>query len=332
MSTSPLIIVGNPRSGTTLLRLMLTCHPNICVPPEGPFLYMLEPVYGSLKRYDDAVINRFVADVLHVPKMEEWDLDSHSLTKRLKDGCHASFRYLVDGVYREYMAKRGKGKGRWGDKSGSYTIAGLSTIRRVFPNAFIIHLVRDGRDVACSYRSLEGLEGKYAPHLPTHVMEIAYKWQQNVERIDDFLKAWPAKQQALVHYEDLVSDPESVLHSLCNSLDEKFDTSMVEFHQQNAEFSLEPKVYLAWKQKTLEAVSPSQVGRWRKELTESEVAHFEALAGHALCRYGYQTQSLHDNLEYKRFWLLLKANIFRLRKEIRQQGAYMYRHFISRKS
>ena len=44
-SEAPVFIIGNPRSGTTLIRLMLTCHPQIVIPPESGFLVTLYPKY-----------------------------------------------------------------------------------------------------------------------------------------------------------------------------------------------------------------------------------------------------------------------------------------------
>lgn len=45
--STPIFILGNPRSGTTLLQLMLACHPRLAVPPECGFALWLYDRYGD---------------------------------------------------------------------------------------------------------------------------------------------------------------------------------------------------------------------------------------------------------------------------------------------
>jgi hypothetical protein len=311
----PIVIVGNSRSGTTLLRLMLTCHRNICIPPEGPFIVLLEPKYGQIRYFEDDTIRSVVEDLLQVTKMDQWNLDYDSLLERLKGGPRDSYSAIVDGVYREYMSSIGAVKKRWGDKSGSYTINRLASIKRSLPNTFLLHLVRDGRDVACSYQALQGVQGKYAPRLPTDPLEIAYEWKHNLNRIDRFLREWPLEQQTEVRYEDLVTAPASTLQRLCARLGEDYDPEMLDFNRRNVERVLEPKVYLAWKQKTLEEVSASRVGRWKTELSQAEVYLIETLAGEVLGRYGYDLSDA-CNRQSLRLRLILQVGLFRLRKTL----------------
>src|SRR5262245_29623816 len=47
MTVPPVFIVGCPRSGTTLLRLMLTSHPNISISSEGAHIYHIARNYSS---------------------------------------------------------------------------------------------------------------------------------------------------------------------------------------------------------------------------------------------------------------------------------------------
>src|SRR3546814_17783449 len=61
------------------------------------------------------------------------------------------YRDFVDAIFRCYADAQGKP--RWGDKTPFYT-PDIDIIRRVFPDAKIVHLVRDGRDVVLSQRSI----------------------------------------------------------------------------------------------------------------------------------------------------------------------------------
>jgi Sulfotransferase family len=87
----------------------------------------------------------------------------------------------VSAVYATYAASQGKTGSRWGDKNNFYRhhLAELATL---FPSAGFVHIVRDGRDVAASYRALSTLSAgsKYAPRLPTAIAEIAADWISGV--------------------------------------------------------------------------------------------------------------------------------------------------------
>lgn len=116
----PLILVGAPRSGTKMLREMLKLHPSI----DGP-LYELERVwcYGN----KDKIGKR---------------LEPSNLTPDIK-------KYIRNYFYK--MASCNKGK-RIIDKNVSNTLR-VEYVNAIFPDSPIIHIVRDGRDAACSTRA-----------------------------------------------------------------------------------------------------------------------------------------------------------------------------------
>jgi hypothetical protein len=285
---------------------MLTCHPRICIPPEGGWLIQLYPKYihGA---FDRELIVAFLDDLLSTPKIEGWNLNRAELLRDLRDKLPKSYADAASRVYRHYAEQFGKD--RWGDKNNFY-LNHLETIARLFPDAVFVHIVRDGRDVACSYRALQDDRSKYAPRLPTDILEIAYRWQRDVDRVDGFLDKWHPERRTVVRYEDLVTAPASVLEELCAVLGEEYSPAMLEFYLQNAELSLEPKEFIGWKRKTLEEVSPSQVRRWQAELVEEEIRAFESLAADALSRHGYRLYAT----ARRDMQLTARINLLRMRK------------------
>ena len=296
LSDAPVIVVGNPRSGTTLLRLMLTCHPNICIPPEGPFIYKLFDKYGDFLEGHFSS-EKLIKALMNTPKIELWGIDVDRVRNIFSEQEDIDYQAFIKAVYLEYMRKHDIKKNRWGDKSGSYTINGLPILKESFTQAFIIHIVRDGRDVACSYRGVKPSSDPYAPHLPEDILEIAYIWKGNLKKINTFLEAWPRDQQCTVLYEELVNDPESVLRKICTAIGESFHSDMLSFYEKNREKGLEPPRFLNWKEKTLQEVTTTQVKRWRQELDKSEVVLFNKMAGEILQHYGYE--ELHDSLSFE---------------------------------
>ena len=115
----PFFIIGNPRSGTTLLRLMLTCHPNIVVPPECGFAVWWYPKYDNLKNWinDETLIQQFLDDLMISKKIESWQINFPELFKYLITSKPQSYGDIVSSVYEWYGLNQGKNISIWGDKN-----------------------------------------------------------------------------------------------------------------------------------------------------------------------------------------------------------------------
>jgi hypothetical protein len=123
----PVFIGGASRSGTTLLTRLLSAHPELYVGPEtGIFTG-----------------NRNVDHLTRVTKLpNEW------LSAVLRKSC-------CQGDFIQRLMRRlaaDAGKPRWGEKTPA-NIRHIERILQFFPNASLIHIIRDGRDVACSLRT-----------------------------------------------------------------------------------------------------------------------------------------------------------------------------------
>ena len=144
------IIVGSPRSGTTLLRLMLDSHPDMAIPPEtgfltiGPDLALVEK--DPRRHFAQSLIN-FPPDA---PGWSDFRISEEDFTAKIEalepftvaDGFRCFYQ-----LYAERF-----GKVRWGDKTPLYLL-NMPMIESLLPEAHFIHIVRDGRDCAASLRS-----------------------------------------------------------------------------------------------------------------------------------------------------------------------------------
>ena len=184
----PVYIIGNPRSGTSLLRLMLTCHPEVVIPPEGQFFLWLEGKYGDMIFPEAA--NRFIDELVETKKFEMWGIEKLQLQEIFKEYVPQSFRDAVALVYCTYGVLKGRTEFKyWGDKNTLWDDK-LNRVLNYFPNSKFIHIVRDGRDVACSFKDLSAKEMhtfKYGPRMPDKIDNIAEYWATNVSFIKKFL-------------------------------------------------------------------------------------------------------------------------------------------------
>jgi len=286
---SPIFIIGNPRSGTTLLRLMLTCHRNIVIPPECGFAVWWYQKYRnwnseSAKQNLDA----FLDDLFGSKKIETWNLNRELLRETLSEKEPESYSDLVSLIYEKFAMQQKETFKRWGDKN-NYYLNHIETIFELFSDVQFIHIVRDGRDIACSYKKLavSKFDSKYAPQLPTEISEIAREWINNLKKIRKSFQTIGWDKVIEIRYEDLVTESEKTLRNICSFLNEEYDPSMSDFYLLNMEKELEPRELMQWKGKTLEKPTRSEVEKYQIELTLPEIKEFEIIAEELLAHYRY---------------------------------------------
>ena len=150
-------------------------------------------------------------------------------------------------------------------------------------------LVRDGRDVVCSYREVMSTKytSLYAPNLETGIDDIASSWLSNAMKVDAFMSMVSAKNALTIRYEDIVTTPSTIIMSICEGLNISFEKNMLDFYQNNRRDKLEPDLTLGWKKRTLRPISNDTVGRYTRMLSKMEQAKFLKVAKNGLQRFSY---------------------------------------------
>jgi hypothetical protein len=163
-------IVGAPRSGTTLLRLMLDAHSQLAIPPETGFIVPIArmplPAINAKVRF-----HRLVTQ--HRQSAQSWpDFGTHAdefwsdlSTIKSFDTSKGCRRF-----YEHYATRFGKT--RWGDKTPGYC-RHQRLIEKLLPEAHFIHIIRDGRDVALLLRKQWFAPGK-------DIASLAARWRDDV--------------------------------------------------------------------------------------------------------------------------------------------------------
>lgn len=277
----PIIIAGCPRSGTTLLQLMLHAHPRIAIPPENRFVF---PVYAQRRRFGDLRRPRNRERVASFIIERRWTrldhlgVDPDDLRQRMRR-ADPTIGSLLAAVFEAYAAQFDKP--RWGDKRPAY-IDRLDVVLRLFPDAQIIHIIRDGRDCVSSLKRM--------PWWQQSTYAAIRTW---VDAIDHGARAratLAADQYTEVRYEDLVADPAPELRRLVAWLGEDFDPAMLAPHRMSPVAVPEGKT---WHRSTRQAVNATAVRRWTSDLAPWELRLIEAVAAGRLRRHGYELSSGH---------------------------------------
>ena len=272
----PVFVVGAARSGTTLLRLLLTAHPNLSIPPEGDFLLELAPQFrGRTLSPEDRY--GFVDRFFGLENCVEWGVERDALRRRIEALSPTTYASLAAIPYRMYGELKFGGKPRWGDKN-PYFVFFLDTLLGLYPRARAVDVVRDARDVAASVIPL-GFGARTAT-------EAAIAWVRSVRAGEASRERAPDRMLRL-KYEELVAAPSSRAKQLCDFIQEPFSSAMLEFHRENRRVGLVPEHRLGWHTATREPIRADSVGRWRRELTSVQTLAIELLAGTTLEGLGY---------------------------------------------
>lgn len=278
-------IIGNPRSGTTLFRLMMNKHSQISVPPEAGFLVWLNNEFNHFQATDIPLLIQALKDT---KKIESWNLDYETLQDFMEKKKPNSFADAMDMIYDYYSSHVLQKKvDIFGDKN-NYYLDHIDLLAQLYPDAKFIHIIRDGRSVAASYQSLmtKSIDSAYAPKLPTNITEIAEEWSRNINHIQDSFALLPLGNWTSIRFEDLVLYPEKTLEDVCKFLKLDFEKQMLEYYQTDESSGLEPAEYLAWKSKNLQPLQSEEVDKY-KLLNADDLKQFEICAAEILKKYHY---------------------------------------------
>lgn len=276
MPNDPLFIIGTERSGSNLLRVILNAHSRIAVPHPPHLMHWfgeLAPAYGDLA--DDTNLRRLVQDVLGFldGHIYPWDV-AITADQVLARTTPRSLYGVTTALYDLFLADAGKA--RWGCKS-TFMVHHVDTVLAVHPGARFLWLVRDPRDVAASSR-----KAVFSPFHPVLTTRLWVEQQQEALALEARL---PTESLLRLRYEDLLADPNGTLTRVCAFLDEPFEPGMLEFFDTPAARK-GAALSESWAQ-TAQPVQANNSGKYRKDLSPTEVTQVEAVARPVMQTLGY---------------------------------------------
>ena len=273
---APVFVVGFQRSGTTLLQALLGAHPTFAAPPETHFIFRiarLADYYGDLA--DDAKLRRALHDSLNPPAklLDGCGFDEEVLLDRLRAGPR-TYAALLDAILSDFAARHGKQ--RWCEKTPSQPADGVYGL---FPDAQVVHIVRDPRDVAASALK--------TPWQHSRAYRVARAWRTfTLSNVRRGLAAGPS-QFLQIRYEDLTRSPTATLQAVCAFLGEEFDPAMVtDVGARRA--TVTAAAAFPWQSRVLENIEPAIEGRWRGELTRRQRLEVNAVVWAEVGALGYE--------------------------------------------
>jgi hypothetical protein len=268
-SDSPIFIVGCQRSGTTLLRNLLRSHPHLAFPEESYFIPAYYKGYGDPRSAREA--RRLAATILRLYWVRHWGMP---LRPEDFSDCR-TFREVVCRLFETWA--RQQGKRRWGDKTPHY-VAQIPVLLELFPAAKILHIIRDGRDVALSW-----LKTRFDP---LNLYTAASMWNTMVRAGRQAGAGLPQQTYMEVRYETLLAETQPTMREVCAFLDEPFHEAVLKPTLGALVF---PALQRGGPALSTEIVS-SNTGGWKRQMGVPDRILFESVAGDLLEELGYETE------------------------------------------
>lgn len=277
---APIFIVGANRSGTTLLRLMLNAHSRIAIPEETAYF---KSGLGNMpiERWhshdlSEADYRTFVLEILDSNPILFDVLSRPALEQELLNSSQRDLRRPLAHTLERWA--QAQGKARWGEKTpGNLFFADV--ILAMFPDAHFIHLTRDPRAGVASMQKVD--------FFPNSVYFNALSRRKHARVAHTMQDLIPEDQWMTIRYEDLVSDPAPTLRRLCIFLEEKFESSMLQFYRDSAQY-MKDEAASSFNVAATRPVTSERTEKWREELSPREVAIIESICASEMQEYGYR--------------------------------------------
>jgi hypothetical protein len=220
-----------------------------------------------------SVAQRSLDELWEHPKVRLWELPGPP--PRVPPGLEPADarRFVLGAPFAAYAARFGKA--RWGDKTPHY-VHHVDRLLEIWPDARFVVLVRDGRDVAVSLRSM--------PFGPNNAWAAAQWWARGIRAGEDAQRRHPGSVMT-VRYEDLAQDPPTHVPPICEFLGLHYSEEMLAL--EKADRSRIVADQKSWFPTLFDGINTRAVARWQREMSTREQAVFAALAAPELARFGY---------------------------------------------
>lgn len=304
---TPFIIIGSGSSGTTLLSVLLDRHPEIACGPEIG-VFSKRSIYEDFKTFQQTLpawLQRGLStegNSQYRPfflNLEAYFWEKDELIALANETNN--HREFFDRFFTRYLERRGKAL--WGEKSleNAYCVR---EFLELYPNARVIHMVRDARDVVCSLRKREDIPYR-----------CVAQWLYNVAA-SYAVRDVPGYME--VFYEKLVTEPETQMKRIFEHIGVEYDPNVFTEQSSDAYWSQFSKgnIHKSWRQSPIgNKISAASVGQYKKLMTPEMDAilwkmrltpvakrklkiSYETVAD-LMCHYGYinERQRAHTRVE-----------------------------------
>ena len=270
MSREKLFIVGVGRSGTSLIQSMLNAHPDVVFLPETQYLrkYVL-----NHKKWEgeDKANKEFGGDI----KLDRLDLEKGELA----NSCH-SFIEVYNKILNTITEEK---KARISGDKDPRNLDYIDDLSHFFPEAKVLHIIRDPRDVVLSRTKADWSKGwPFILH--------AFLYSSQLERGRRKAKAQFGDNYMEFYYEDLLSNSEVVLKKISEFVDIEYTQQMLAFEKSAREL-VDPSE-MQWKKETIGPLLSKNSKKWKTGLSQEQIFWIQKICASTFENHPYTEENV----------------------------------------
>ncbi len=224
----PVFIVGMPRSGTKLMRALLNQHPRISITlAESHFIPYFIRVFGDPPPFHtEADLRHFVNQFCRTTFFRGMHRAGYRFNTQefLATVDRRSWPAIFEHIFRHFGSKADRPDVIWGDKTPGY-INHMPLLQQLYPQAKFLHMIRDPRDYCLSVKKSWGKS----------LYRAAYRWKDTIETARYAGEQLGANYLEVL-YEDLLYDPNQIMHTVAKFLECPYHESMVTLGKSPEDF------------------------------------------------------------------------------------------------
>lgn len=268
------LIVGTPRSGTTLVQRLVSELDGVRVPPETHFF--TDFVWVVRQRWVFPLEGTALREALHEycarPYLRGLRIDPEAIAEHLGGSCPT----MLD-LYSAVVTEMAGPADLVGEKTPGHLLW-WRPLTAAAPQMKLICVVRDPRAVVASQLNLG-----WSRH---HVM-TAQRWRDDVRRIRAASEALGEERCLVLRYEDVLESEDRARSTLAGFLGALPGSGPASEDPPAAFFA----PWEQWKAGALGPADPSRAAAWRDELGERQVREIEAVCSEDMSAVAYPTSS-----------------------------------------
>lgn len=261
-----LFVVGVSRSGTKLLRSLLSNHSNIILDDvETHFLPKLYKKYSDLDLSNYNIFKKFYNDFM----LTSYCYHKGNFVLGLDEWFASCYKFTFDEIYSNFYKINLNVDNNiiyYGDKTPMY-LTQIKELVDIFPNACFIHIIRDPRDRAISVNKTWG----------RNLYKAAIDWSINLKKFHKQKHLINEENLYEIYYEDLLKKPDQELSKLLNFLQLPFE---------NINY-LTKKTEKYGEAKDSYSIKVDNINKFHNELEKDKIKKIEEFTFDMLNKYRY---------------------------------------------
>jgi hypothetical protein len=278
-SKAPVFVLGCGRSGTKFLYHTLLSAGGFAVyHAESNAFNLLGLRFGNLANRGN---RRQLLDEYYTSKLfQRTGLAPSDIDQRVMEDCRNAGDFLR--IVMEAIARK-QGVDRWAESTPLHLLY-LPLIKKVLPDALVIHIIRDGRDVTASLHRIGWIRPLPWDRSRAFLVPAIF-WRWIVSKGRRYGQAMPGDYLE-VHYEELVQNPRATLTRIGKFIEHDLDYDRIQqvalgsVHNPNSSFRGDGK-----------ETEAATIGRWKRMFAPKQVRALESRIGDLLTKTGYTLET-----------------------------------------